>query len=85
MTKSAEGSGMYSSRNVWRRGAVKALTPVKTSAVKIRAMIEVPSRRIKTIAIDDCPAMRNVRVVVVLDSPVMVPIVSPMMPTPAEA
>ena len=39
----------------------------------------------KTIAVDDRPAVRDVRVVVVDDSAVVVPIVSPVVPTPAEA
>jgi hypothetical protein len=57
----------------------------KTSAMRIGGMIEARSRRIRTIAVDDGPAMRNVRVVVEFDSPAVVPIVSPTVPTPAEA
>lgn len=48
-------------------------------------MIEVRSSRLKTISIDDGPAMRDVGVVIVDDSAVVVPIVSPVVPTPTEA
>ena len=51
----------------------------------IGGTIKVPPCRIETVAIDDGSAMRNVRVVVVFDSPAVVPIVSPTVPTPAEA
>ena len=48
-------------------------------------IVEVRSTRMKIVAIDDGPAMRDVRVVVIDDSPVVVPIVPPVGPTPAEA
>ena len=57
----------------------------RTSAMGIGGMIKVPSCRIETTAIDDGPAMRNVRVVVVDDSPAAVPIEPPIVPTPAKA
>jgi hypothetical protein len=57
----------------------------KTSAMGIGGMIKVPSRGIKAVAIDDGPAMRNVRIVIEFDSSAVVPIVSPAVPTPAEA
>jgi hypothetical protein len=72
------------------------MLPAKIIAVDIAAMtevssmveaatIEVPSVRIKIIAIDDGPAMRDERVVVEDDSPAAVPIEIPMVKTPAEA
>jgi hypothetical protein len=48
-------------------------------------MVEVCSNRMKTIAVDDGSAMRDVRVVVVDDSPAAVPTVSPIVPSPAKA
>jgi hypothetical protein len=60
------------------------MTP-KTPATGIGGMIEVPSCRIKAVAIDDGPATRNVRIVIEFDSSAVVPIVSPAVPTPAEA
>jgi hypothetical protein len=53
--------------------------------MSIGGTVEVHSTRMKTIAIHDSPAMRDVRVVVVDDSPIVMPIESPMVPTPAEA
>src|SRR6201998_825325 len=53
-----------------------------TRCVKRGMAIEVS---VKIISIDDGRAVRDVRVVVVDDSPVVVPIVSPVVPTPAEA
>jgi hypothetical protein len=85
MTETAEGAGMHSSRNVWRVAAVKALMASKASPMGIGGMIKVGSSGIKVIAIDDGPTMRNVGVVVVFDSPVVVPIISPVVPTPAES
>src|SRR6267154_3489578 len=58
--------------------------PVKISAMKIAGMIEVASIS-KVVAIDDGPAIRNVGVVVVDNPTFVVPIVSPMVPAPAEA
>src|ERR1700730_16567966 len=57
----------------------------KTPAMKAGAMVEGPSRRVKAIPIEDAPAVRNVGVVVVDHSPVVMPIVSPMVPAPAES
>src|SRR5437879_2842114 len=85
MAEPAEGAGMRSCRWVRGVGSVKSLVPRTTSAIKIAAMIEVCSTRMKTVAIDDGPAMRDVGVVVVDDSPVVMPIISPVVPTPAEA
>jgi hypothetical protein len=85
MAKPTEGAGMHSAGNMCRITAMKRLMPTKTSAMRIGAMIGVRSTSTKTIAIDDRPAMRDVRVVVVYDSPIVVPIVSPMAPAPAEA
>ena len=65
-------------------GRTKPLMSVKTSTTKI-GMVEVRSARIKTIAVDNRSAMGDVRVVVVFDSPAVVPIVSPTVPAPAEA
>src|ERR1700681_3178498 len=48
-------------------------------------MIDAPSIRMNAIAIDDSSAVRNVCVVVVDDAPVVVPIESPIVPTPAES
>ena len=55
---------------------------VKAPAMSVDSMIVV---RVKVIAIDDSPAVRDVGIVVVDDSPFVVPIVVPMVPTPAEA
>jgi hypothetical protein len=84
MIEPAEGAGMHSSRHVWCVAAVKALVPGKTAAMEVGCMVEVRSARTKIIAIDDRPAVRNVGVVVEFDSPVVVPIVSPVVPTPPE-
>jgi hypothetical protein len=74
VVESSEGAGMHS------------LMTSKATGVNVRAMIEVVhSSRTKIIAVDDRPAMRDERVVVVDDSPAAVPIVSPTVPTPAEA
>ena len=53
------------------------------TAVKIGGMAE--ARRMKVIAIDDRPAMRDVCVVVVDHPSATVPIVAPIVPAPAEA
>src|ERR1700758_1243873 len=52
-----------------------------TRCVKPGMAIEVS---VKIISINDGRAVRDVRVVVVDDPPVVVPIVSPVVPTPAE-
>ena len=80
----AEGSGMCACLCVRGVRPVKSLS-CPTSALSVGAMIEVRSARTKTVAIDDRPAVRDVGVVVVDDSPVVVPIVSPVVPTPAES
>ena len=74
MIEPAEGAGMRGGRSA---GVAEALMPSNAAAVKT-AVIE-------TIAVDDCPAMRDIRVVVILYSPAVVPIESPIVPTPAEA
>jgi hypothetical protein len=86
MIKPTEGAGVRSCRCVRVIGPTKALMPsVKTSTTGV-SMIEVRSTRMNIIAIDDSLAMRDVRVVVVDDPPAfMAPIISPVMPTPAEA
>ena len=73
MVESTEGPGMHS------------LMTGKAATVNVRGMIEVRSTRTKVIAIDDSPAMRDERVVVVDDSSAAVPIESPTVPTPPEA
>ena len=80
MAKPTESAGMHSPGRMCHITVMKRLVPSKTSA----AIIEVRSTSTKTIAIDDGPAMRDVRVVVVYHSPIVVPIVSPMSPAPAE-
>jgi hypothetical protein len=82
VAESTEGAGMRTCRCVLGIGPTES---VDTSAMSIGGVIEVHSTRMKTIAIDDRPAMRDVRVVVVDDSPIVMPIESPMVPTPAEA
>jgi hypothetical protein len=72
MIESTEGAGMYS------------LMTRKATGMKVPGMIEVRSTRMKTVAVDDSPAMRDERVVVIEDSPAAVPIESPIVPTPAE-
>ena len=85
MRETTESAGMHSGLCVRDIRPMKCLMPGKTSAVRIGRMVEVHSTRTKTIAVDDRPAMRNVRVVVVDDSPTAVPIESPIVPSPAEA
>jgi hypothetical protein len=75
MVEPTEGAGVRSCLCV--RG--------KTSAMRIGGTIEVRSRRVKTVAIDNGPTVRNIRVVVVDDSAVVAPIVPPIVPTPAES
>src|SRR5258707_9459643 len=48
-------------------------------------MVEVHSTGVKTVAVDNRRAVREVRVVVVDDSAVVAPIESPMAPTPTKA
>jgi hypothetical protein len=74
MIESTEGAGMHS-----------FMTSKATTNVTVCGMIEVRSARMKTIAINDSPAMRDERVVVVENSPTAAPIESPTVPTPAEA
>src|ERR1700679_1569662 len=69
----AEGAGM---RTRHRAGIVKTATPFNAAATK--------STAIEAIAINDCPAMREVCVVVVHYSSAMAPIESPIVPAPAE-
>ena len=78
----AEGAGMRSLRRMRDVGPMPPPMAVKAPAMSIGSMIVV---RVKVISIDDSPAVRNVGVVVVNDSDVVVPIVIPMVPTPAEA
>jgi hypothetical protein len=80
-----EGAGVRYCRCVRVVGRTKPLMSVKTSTMRI-GMIEVRSARIKTIAVDNRSAMGDVRVVVVDDpSAFVTPIISPVIPTPAEA
>jgi len=80
-----ERSGVCSDGRVRVSGPMKPLMSVKISTMKI-GMIEVRSARIKTIAVDNSSATGDVCVVVVDDPPPFVaPIISPVMPTPAEA
>lgn len=81
MIEPTEGAGMHARLCV----GAKSLMASKTSPMGIGGMIKVPSCRIKAVAIDDGPAMRDVRIVIEFDSPAVVPIVSPAVPTPAEA
>ena len=83
MVESAERAGMCC-RCVRDGAATKPFMPVKASAAKIAGVIEIPPTA-KIIAIDDCPAVRDECVVVENDSPAAMPIVSPMVKTPAEA
>jgi hypothetical protein len=81
----AEGAGVRSYRWAPVVGPAKTLMSVKTSTMRID-MVEVRSARMKTIAVDNCSAMGDIGVVVVDDPPAFVaPIISPVMPTPAEA
>ena len=84
MAEPTEGPGMCCRRCVRVVGPTKSLMSVETSAMRIAGILEVASIP-KIVAIDYRPAMRNVGVVVVDNSPIVVPIVSPMVPTPAEA
>ena len=80
MAEATERARMHSGRSVRHGGSMSA-----NSSTKITGMIEVRSTRMKTITIDDSRAVGAIRVVVVNDSPAMVPIESPIVPTPAEA
>ena len=83
VAESTEGAGMRLCRCVLGIGPTE---PADTAAMSIGGTIEVRSIRTKTIAIHDSPAVGDVRVVVVDDPPAFVaPIISPVMPTPAEA
>ena len=67
-------------------GSVRDVAPMNrlmTSGTS--AAVEIRSTAVKVVAIDDRAAVRDVGVVVIDDSTVVVPIVSPMMPAPAEA
>ena len=77
-----EGAGMHACHFVRASGSMKSFMPAKSSA---GPLVEVHSTRMKIIAIDDSPAVRDVRVVVIDNSPVVAPIVPPVAPTPAEA
>ena len=57
---------------------------VKTSAATTGATIEARPAGMEIIAIDDSPATRDIRVVVVNDPAAVMPIESPMVPAPAE-
>src|SRR5437667_9805111 len=63
---------------------MKAFMPVRSSAAKTGALINIRSTRMKIIAIDDRPAIRDESVVVENGSPAVMPIESPMVKTPAE-
>ena len=82
VTEPAEGAGMCACRCVPGSGPLKPSMSADTAAGPI---IGVRSTRMKTIAIDDSRAVRDVRVVVVDHSSAVVPIESPIVPTPAEA
>ena len=85
MVEPTEGAGVRSDGRVRVTASTKSLMSVKLSTVRI-GMIEVRSARIKTIAVDNSSAMGDVRVVVVDDPPAFVaPIISPVIPSPAEA
>ena len=84
VTETAEGAGVRPGHAVRRIGAVNRVMPAKGPARRTGAPIERPSRT-ETIAIDDGPAVRDVRIVVVDDSAAAAPIKSPIVPTPAEA
>jgi hypothetical protein len=70
MIEPAEGAGTHAA-------------PTEAAAMRTGGMAE--ARRMKVIAIDDRPAMRDVGVVVVDHPAATVPIVAPIVPTPAEA
>jgi hypothetical protein len=81
MIETAEGSGMSAGLGMWRRKAVprwrEASAAGKATTMKSTGAIEV-------VAIDEHPAVRYVGVVVVNDAVVM-PIVAPVVPTPAKS
>src|SRR5271156_1566600 len=68
-------AGMRSCRCVWTGAA----------ETRIARTVEASSRRIEAVPIHDRPAVRDVSVVVVVHSATVVPIVSPVVPAPAEA
>src|SRR5205085_4325809 len=82
MTKAAEGAGMDARSCVRRGGSMKCVVSTKTAT---RPRIEIRSTRMKAVAVGDGAAVRYVGVVVVDDPPAVAPIVSPVVPTPAEA
>jgi hypothetical protein len=85
MVEPAKGAGVRSCHSVRVVVANKPLMSVKTSTMKI-GVIEVRLARMKTIAVDNSSAMGDVCVVVVDDPAAFVaPVISPVMPAPAEA
>src|SRR5580692_5760980 len=80
MIETAERSGMSAGLGMWRRKAVprwrEASAAGRATTVKSTGAIEV-------VAIDENPAVRYVGVVVVNDAVVM-PIVAPVVPSPAK-
>src|SRR5438270_5344172 len=82
MTKAAEGAGMDTRNCLRRGGSMKCVVPTKTAA---RPRVESRSTRMNAVAVHDGAAVRYVGVVVVDDPPAVVPIESPVVPTPAEA
>src|SRR5258707_8775502 len=84
MAKTTKRTGTLSSLCA-RAGATGTLIPAKAAAASIGRAVEVSARRIEAIAIHDRPAVRDVTVVVVVNSAAVAPVVPPVVPTPAEA
>ena len=74
MTESAEGAGMRAGHGARVAGTAKA-----------RGSVKVATSRPKIIAIDDGPAVGDVRIVVVNRPAAAMPIETPMAPAPTEA
>ena len=84
MREPTEGSGMYSRRSVGHIRRVSRLTPA-VSAVSIPAVIEVGVTALEMIPIDNGCTVRNIRVVVVLNPAVVMPVIIPVRPSPPVA
>src|SRR5260370_25881790 len=85
MIKSAERTGVVAGLGVWRRESVlrRGETPAARRAAVKSTSSSKSTGAIKVVAIDEHPAVGDVRVVVVNDIVVM-PVGSPVVPSPAK-
>src|SRR5579864_9534194 len=81
MREPSEGARVHAGWATRTAGTIKPLAPGEIPA-RIDAPIKTGTPRVKTVAVDDRAAMRDVGVVVVDHPSVMVPIEIPMVPSP---